>query len=89
MFYLREIHGHWTASNVSAEKLAELAEAHLIEVQPGGSTVVRLTHAGRRCKLAGRSTFKTTLSTSRLPALTRAPRRRLMRSPAKLPKPLV
>ena len=53
LFYLREIHPHWTTSNVSATKLAELQAAQLIEINPTSPTV-RLTSEGARCKNLGR-----------------------------------
>jgi hypothetical protein len=53
LFYLREIHPHWTTSNVSATKLAELHAARLIEINTALPTV-RLTSEGARCKNLGR-----------------------------------
>jgi hypothetical protein len=49
-FYLREISSHWSTSNVSADKLAELEAACLIEMTPGPVQKVRLTHEGVRRK---------------------------------------
>ena len=87
MFYLREIHGHWRASTVSSEKLGELAEARLIEVQDGHTGVVRLTSAGSQCKIAGRSHYKTSLPLTRSRAATFRPARG--RFDAAKAKPLV
>jgi hypothetical protein len=49
-FYLREIHLHWGTSNVSADKLAELQAAHLIEINLIPIRTVRLTSQGARQK---------------------------------------
>lgn len=54
LFYLREIHPRWSASNVSLEKLAELHAANLIEMDGAPSPVVRLTSEGVRRKALGR-----------------------------------
>jgi hypothetical protein len=87
VFYLREIHGHWTTSTVSSEKLGELAEAKLIEVQVGHIGVVRLTTAGKHCKLSGRSHHATSLPLSR--ARTAKPRPVRRRDHTPKPRPLV
>jgi hypothetical protein len=55
VFYLREIHSHWSTSNLSSEKLAELEAAKLIERRTEPLITVRLTPEGERCKAAGRS----------------------------------
>ena len=54
LFYLREVHPHWSASNVSSDKLAELEAATLIEITGIPAPVVRLTSEGARRKFAGR-----------------------------------
>ena len=54
LFYLREVHPHWSDSNVSWEKLAELEAANLIEITGNPVPVVRLTSEGARRKLSGR-----------------------------------
>ena len=54
LFYLREIHTHWCASNISADKLAELETAKLIERNMQPVPLVRLTSEGARWKTAGR-----------------------------------
>ena len=54
LFYLREVHPHWCASNVSSDKLAELESATLIEITGNPIPVVRLTSEGARRKLLGR-----------------------------------
>jgi len=87
VFYLREIHGHWTTSTVSSEKLGQLAEAKLIEVQAGQPCMVRLTTTGKRCKLDGRSHYNTSLPHSR--ARTEKPRQWRRRDNVPKPKPLV
>jgi hypothetical protein len=87
VFYLREIHGHWTTSTVSSEKLGELAEAKLIEMQDGAASIVRLTAAGQQCKVAGRSRYNTTLSLTRSPDAR--PRTFRKRTATTKPRPLV
>ena len=54
LFYLREIHSHWGASNLSSEKLAELEAAKLIECNHAAIAEVRLTGEGSRQKMLGR-----------------------------------
>jgi hypothetical protein len=54
LFYLREIHSHWSTSNVSRDKLAELAGAKLIEINETSIVAVRLTNEGARIKSNGR-----------------------------------
>ena len=87
VFYLREIHGHWTTSTVSSEKLGQLADAKLIEVQVGHPAMVRLTSAGKQCKLDGRSRYQTTLPLSRSRNSPPRPVRRRANAPKA--KPLV
>jgi hypothetical protein len=53
LFYLREIQGHWSTSNVSTDKLAELEAAKLIEINASPVPAVRLTSEGVRCKALG------------------------------------
>jgi hypothetical protein len=54
LFYLREIHSHWSTSNVSRDKLAELEATKLIEINNDPIIAVRLTSEGARIKSAGR-----------------------------------
>ena len=54
LFYLREIQTHWSTSNVSREKLAELKATKLIEMNDTPLLAVRLTPEGARFKSAGR-----------------------------------
>jgi hypothetical protein len=54
LFYLREIQSHWSTSNVSRDKLAELEAAKLIEINTVPFIAVRLTSEGARLKTAGR-----------------------------------
>ena len=54
LFYLREIHSHWSTSNVSRDKLAELAAAKLIEINDTSILAVRLTNEGAKVKSNGR-----------------------------------
>jgi hypothetical protein len=91
-FYLREIHGHWTTTAVSSEKLGELAQAKLIEVQAGHLGVVRLTSAGERCKIGARSHYQNSLPLSRSrsrTAASRSSRPPRARDVVLKPKPLV
>src|SRR5688500_13196895 len=53
-FYLREISSQWSTSNVSADKLAELEAARLIEINAVPFPTVRLTSEGTRRKNSGR-----------------------------------
>jgi hypothetical protein len=53
LFYLREIRSHWSTSNVSADKLAELEAAKLIEYHCEPVLTVRLTSEGMRVKTLG------------------------------------
>ena len=53
LFYLREIRTHWSTSNVSADKLAELEAAKLIEHHSDPVWTVRLTSEGVRVKTLG------------------------------------
>jgi hypothetical protein len=52
--FLRDIHEQWAPTNVSPDKLAFLAAARLIEVQPGPVPAARLTELGSHCKVAVR-----------------------------------
>ena len=54
LFYLREIQSHWSTSNVSRDKLAELEAARLIEINPVPFIAVRLTSEGAKLKTSGR-----------------------------------
>lgn len=54
LFYLREIHSHWCASNLSRDKLAELEAARLIEINQMPAIAVRLTGEGAKIKTMGR-----------------------------------
>ena len=54
LFYLREIHTHWSTSNVSRDKLAVLEAAKLIEISNEPVLAVRLTSEGVRTKAIGR-----------------------------------
>jgi hypothetical protein len=59
LFYLREIHAHWSTSNVSSEKLAVLKAANLIEMNGQPIAAVRLTREGALTKALGRPTRST------------------------------
>jgi hypothetical protein len=59
LFYLREIHAHWSTSNVSADKLAVLKAANLIEMNGQPITAVRLTREGALTKALGRPSRST------------------------------
>ena len=55
VFYLREVHSSWGATNLSSEKLGELEGAGLIERRTDPYAEVRLTPEGVRCKEASRA----------------------------------
>ena len=54
LFYLREIHSHWSTSNVSRDKLAQMEAAKLIEINGEPVFAVRLTSEGAKIKTMGR-----------------------------------
>src|SRR5207253_1548566 len=89
LFYLREIHGHWCASNVSPDKLEELAGANLIELRPGPPPSVRLTVLGKQCKFDGRSDYKSRLPVSRRQKAKPRTQRPRATSRISRPRPLV
>ena len=87
-FYLREIQPRWATSNVSANKLAELQAAHLIEINLLPMLMVRLTSDGvRRKNLPGRPEAHGGIASQQPPRARRAgPRSRKHVMPA---RPLV
>lgn len=88
LFYLREIRSHWSTSNVSAEKLAELEQAKLIERQAEPVPAVRLTTEGVRLKARGqRPIAEPTFGSKAQSRPQRKFRRQKQFAPA--PKPLV
>jgi hypothetical protein len=66
-FYLREIHPYWTPPRIVEERVAELAEAKLIERLAHRGSMVRLTREGARQKVAARPETDSTLPLVRKP----------------------
>ena len=87
LFYLREIRSHWSTSNVSSEKLAELEAAGLIESILSPVLAFRLTNEGARCKALGRPPSGDTRIS--LTDKKRTFRRRIPKRNVAAPKPLV
>jgi hypothetical protein len=88
LFYLREIQSHWSTSNVSRDKLAELEAARLIEINGTPVLAVRLTSEGARTKSLGRPAASNGRGL-RLKENGKSFRQRSPRKTATLPKPLV
>ena len=81
-FYLREIHSYWTTPRISAERVAELLAAKLIERSADAITMIRLTGEGVREKTAARPPGDDSrLNHARQPAAPRRGRKK------HLPKP--
>ena len=50
IFYLRDVHRHWSTPCISYHKIEELEQQDLIERSPTGICAIRLTEQGARVK---------------------------------------